>query len=100
MEADKGLVETWVKHGPNHWLDCRMLGIAAGNYLGFRPESRKTEHHGRERVIFIGPSSQDVLRPYLLEKAKLRDAVCALLDPHRGPLEGRWRRVGEALGRK
>jgi phage terminase large subunit GpA-like protein len=36
MEADKGLVETWVKHGPNHWLDCGMLGSAAGNYLGFR----------------------------------------------------------------
>ena len=30
------------------------------------PESHKTEHHGRERVIFIGPKAQDVLRPYLL----------------------------------
>jgi hypothetical protein len=39
MEPDKGLVETWVKHGPNHWLDCGMLGIAAGNYLGFRLSS-------------------------------------------------------------
>jgi len=31
-----------------------------------RPESHKTEHHGRDRVIFIGPKGQDVLRPYLL----------------------------------
>ena len=30
------------------------------------PESHKTEHHGRERVIFIGPKAQDILRPYLL----------------------------------
>ena len=32
----------------------------------YRPESHKTEHHGRERVIFIGPKAQDVLRSYLL----------------------------------
>jgi integrase len=32
----------------------------------YRPESHKTEHHGRERVIFIGPKAQNLLRPYLL----------------------------------
>ncbi len=32
------------------------------------PESHKTEHHGRERVIFIGPRAQDVVRPYLLRE--------------------------------
>ena len=36
----------------------------------YRPESHKTEHHGRERVIFIGPKAQDVLRPYLLRPAE------------------------------
>jgi integrase len=30
------------------------------------PERHKTQHHGIERVIFIGPKAQDVLRPYLL----------------------------------
>ena len=34
----------------------------------YRPESHKTQHHGRERVIFIGPQGQDVLRPYLLRE--------------------------------
>jgi integrase len=34
----------------------------------YRPESHKTEHHGRDRVIFIGPKGQDVLRPYLLRE--------------------------------
>lgn len=31
----------------------------------FRPERHKTEHHGRERRIFIGPEGQAVLRPFL-----------------------------------
>jgi len=33
------------------------------------PESHKTEHHGRSRVIFIGPRAQDILRPYLLRES-------------------------------
>lgn len=33
------------------------------------PESHKTEHHGRGRVIAIGPRAQAVLLPYLLRKA-------------------------------
>lgn len=35
----------------------------------YRPETHKTEHHGRERVIFIGPQAQDILRPYLVRGA-------------------------------
>ncbi len=31
----------------------------------YRPESHKTEHHGRDRVIPIGPRVQDILRRYL-----------------------------------
>lgn len=31
----------------------------------YRPESHKTQHHGRDRVILIGPRGQDVLRPWL-----------------------------------
>jgi len=32
----------------------------------YTPRSHKTEHHGKPRVIFIGPRGQDVLLPYLL----------------------------------
>jgi integrase len=39
---------------------------SSGPVWSYRPESHKTQHHGRERVIFIGPRGQDVLRPYLL----------------------------------
>jgi integrase len=38
----------------------------SGDVWVFRPASHKTEHHGRERRIYIGPQAQDVLRPYLL----------------------------------
>jgi integrase len=31
----------------------------------YRPASHKTEHHGKSRVVFIGPKAQAVLAPYL-----------------------------------
>ena len=39
----------------------------------YRPASHKTEHHGRDRVIHVGPKAQEILRPYLLRDA---DAYC------------------------
>lgn len=45
----------------------------SGPVWAYRPHSHKTEHHGRERVIFIGPKGQDVLRPYLL---RVKTAFC------------------------
>jgi len=37
----------------------------SGEVWAYRPESHKTEHHDRKRVIFIGPRAQAILRPYL-----------------------------------
>ena len=31
----------------------------------YTPESHKTEHHGRERRIYLGPKAQEILRPWL-----------------------------------
>lgn len=39
----------------------------------YSPSSHKTEHHGRTRVVCMGPKAQDVLRPYLLRPA---DVFC------------------------
>jgi integrase len=39
----------------------------------YRPASHKTEHHGVERRIFIGPAAQKVLQPFL---ARPSDAYC------------------------
>lgn len=46
----------------------------------YRPARHKTEHHGIERLIYLGPKAQDIIRPYLLrmEEAYLfspKDAV-------------------------
>jgi integrase len=45
----------------------------AGDVWIYRPESHKTEHHGRDRVIFIGPQAQAVLLRYL---ARSQEAYC------------------------
>jgi len=52
----------------------------------YRPESHKTEHHGRERVIFIGPKGQDVLRPYLLRDKTAYCFVPAESERKRGAM--------------
>lgn len=31
----------------------------------YRPASHKTEHHGKDRIVFLGPKSQIILGPYL-----------------------------------
>ncbi len=31
----------------------------------YRPQTHKTAHHGRQRLIFIGPRGQQILRPFL-----------------------------------
>jgi integrase len=57
----------------------RLTGMRPGEVCGMRtidvdrsgrvwiytPESHKTEHHGRERRVYLGPSAQAILRPWL-----------------------------------
>ncbi|MEX2174602.1 MAG: site-specific integrase [Pirellulaceae bacterium] len=62
----------------------------SGSAWAYRPHSHKTSHHGRERVIFVGPKGQDVLLPYLL-----RDAESYCFDPAEG--ERKRRDVAHAL---
>lgn len=37
----------------------------SGRLWEFRPESHKTEHHGRDRVIVLGPKAQHIVREFL-----------------------------------
>src|SRR4029077_10445827 len=37
----------------------------SGRVWAYTPESHKTEHHGRERRIYLGPKAQEALRPWL-----------------------------------
>ena len=81
--VDDTVVEATIPHMPEVIADmvrlqrltgCRPAEIcmirpcdvdSTGEIWTYRPESHKTEHHGRERVICIGPKAQQVLRPYL-----------------------------------
>ena len=46
----------------------------AGPVWEFAPSSHKTEHHGRERRVFLGPKAQAVLAPWL--EGRPADAWC------------------------
>jgi integrase len=37
----------------------------SGRVWIYTPESHKTQHHGRERRIYIGPRAQEILKPWL-----------------------------------
>ena len=41
----------------------------SGEVWQYRPDSHKTEHHGRQRIVFVGPKAQAILLPYLLRAA-------------------------------
>ena len=38
----------------------------SGDVWTYKPASHKTEHHGRDRTIFVGPKAQEVLLKYLV----------------------------------
>ncbi len=51
---------------PGEVVIMRTMDInTAGSIWEYRPESHKTEHHGRDRVIFLGPKAQEILKPWL-----------------------------------
>lgn len=50
----------------------------------YTPMRHKTEHHGRERAIFLGPRAQEVLRPWLQP-----DAAQFLFSPKEAMVEFR-----------
>jgi integrase len=50
----------------------------AGAVWTYTPSTHKTEHHGVERPIYLGPKAQDVLRPFLKT-----DLGAYLFDPRK-----------------
>ena len=52
---------------PNEVCQVRPCDVdRSGKVWTYAPAEHKTEHHGKGRVILIGPRGQDILRPYLL----------------------------------
>lgn len=94
VPVDDAVVEAMLGHLPEALADMfrvqRLTGMRPGevcslracdldrsrDFLAFRPGSHKTEHHGRQRAIFIGPKGQAVLLRYLA-----RDAEASCVRP-------------------
>jgi integrase len=57
---------------PNEVCVVRPCDIDTSTEVwAYRPKSHKTEHHDRNRVIFIGPNAQAVLIKYLARDGKM-----------------------------
>ena len=51
---------------PGEVCSMRSADIdTSGRVWTYTPERHKTEHHGRERRIYLGPTAQAILRPWL-----------------------------------
>ncbi len=51
---------------PGEVTAMRACDLAIGGQLWeYVPESHKTQHHGRERIIVLGPQAQAIIRPFL-----------------------------------
>jgi integrase len=88
MPIDDSIVDATVAHLPAVVADMvrlqRLTGMRpaevciarpcdldrSGDVWLYRPASHKTEHHGRERVVPIGPKAQAVLLHYLARDAE------------------------------
>jgi integrase len=64
-----------------------------------RPESHKTEHHGVERVVFLGPQAQTFLRPFLEGRDRRTYLFCPR-ESVEGYLRAKGRRIRHGRGRK
>lgn len=70
--ADMVRLQRLIGCRPGELVAMRPADIdSSGDVWCYMPAEHKTEHHDRQRQIFIGPRGQDVLRPYLLRHPKV-----------------------------
>lgn len=55
---------TGMRSGEMLIMRGRDLDMTGSIWL-YRPESHKTQHHGHERVVELGPRAQTIIRPFL-----------------------------------
>jgi integrase len=70
---------------------CDLMMQMNGIWV-YRPQSHKTEHHDRERRIYIGPEGQEVMRPFI---DRAPDAFC--FSPQESEA---WRAIRRQANRK
>jgi integrase len=86
-------LQLWSGCRPGEVCVMRTIDInTQGPIWEYRPHSHKTEHHGKERVIYLGPHAQEILKPWL--KTDLHAYIFS-------PREGRaWYQAQRAVNRK
>jgi integrase len=86
-------LQLWSGCRPGEVCVIRTIDInTQGPIWEYRPHSHKTEHHGKDRVIYLGPHAQEILKPWL--KTDLHAYVFS-------PAEGRaWYQAQRAANRK
>ena len=59
-------LQIWSACRPGEACIMRAIDInMQGNIWEYHPHSHKVEHHGKERVIFLGPHAQEIIKPWL-----------------------------------
>jgi len=81
---------------PNEVVQLRPADVdrTADVWL-YRPQAHKNQHHGRSRVVPVGPNAQKVLRPYLT-----RDAQAYCFSPQEVLVDLRERQRAERKKRR
>ena len=72
----------------------------SGEVWQYVPAEHKTEHHGKQRTIFIGPRAQDVLRPHLLREKESYCFVPADSERKRQAERAALRRIPVSYGNR
>ena len=59
-------IQLWTGCRPGEACEMRGVDITKRDDVWeYHPASHKTEHHGKERVVLLGPQGQQVIRPWL-----------------------------------
>jgi len=59
-------LQIWSACRPGEACIMRAIDInMQGKIWEYRPHSHKVEHHGKERVIYLGPHAQQIIKPWL-----------------------------------
>jgi integrase len=88
--ADMIRVMLWTGMRPGELCAMRACDLERdGDVWIYRPVSHKTEHHGKDRIILVGPQAQAILQPYIARRQKLSEYVFLPVEAHRERLEAR-----------
>ncbi|HUT11327.1 MAG TPA: site-specific integrase [Thermoguttaceae bacterium] len=59
-------LQLWTGCRPGEACLARTIDIKMqGRIWEYRPHSHKAEHHGKERVVYLGPHAQTIIEPWL-----------------------------------